>query len=293
MLPQGWKATDLVSDAAWHIDHWTFMRDPLGAAKDLLDKGPGFVIIAGVPFYEALIDEQVRGIVDLLSPFGRVLPQGPVGDTILGWIVRDEGVSRFNPDGSYTSEIYTSKSPDFLDIHNDGAMRPYGLEIDLFALFCSSPAAQGGESILVSSVNVYETLRNEYPRELERLCQPFPFERLHVTPAGQQSITWAPIFQWVTGSLRVHCNRQRVEMAMAKMPGQFGVIEREALDALEEVLGRDELRFRCRLDRGDLLIVDDHLVLHGRDAFTDSPGGSRRSLIRVLIERDAATASRR
>lgn len=286
LLSYGWKAVDLISDPSWHLDYQTFGPDPLGAAGNLLDRGPGFVVVAGVPLYNATIDQQVSGMIDLLAPFGRALPQGPEDETELGWLVRDEGVSRFNADGSYASAIYTSKSPDFLDIHNDGAMHPYGLDVDLFALFCSSPASEGGESSLVSSLKAYQILQSEYPSELERLCKPFPFERSHVTPSGEQPIIWAPIFEWVNETLRVHCNRQRIEMAMTMMSGQFSVTERAALEALEEVLGRDELRFRYRLDQGDLLLVDDHLVLHGRDAFIDAPG-AKRCLIRMLIQKDA------
>jgi hypothetical protein len=285
VLSHEWKAGDLTGNPSWRPDFQTLGRDSLGVAKDLLDNGPGFAIVTGVPILEATIDAQVNQVINFLKVFGNPLPQGPEGDTKLGWLVRNEGVSRFGPDGSYVPQIYTSKSADFLDIHNDGAMRPYGLDVDLFALFCLSPAEVGGESTLVSSLSVFSMLQKEYPRELERLCKAFPFERSHVTPSGQEPIIWAPVFEWVKGRLRVHCNRQRIEMAWATIPEQFGAVERAALEALDDILGRDELQLRCQLGQGDLLIVDDHLVLHGRDSFVDTPDRAKRCLIRILLQR--------
>lgn len=291
-LSHEWKAEDLTSNSSWRPDFRTLGRDSLDVAKGLLDNGPGFAIVTGVPIHEATIDAQVNQVVDLLTVFGHPLPQGPEGDTKLGWIVRDEGASRFGPDGSYVPQIYTSKSADFLDIHNDGAMRPYGLDVDLFALFCLSPAEAGGGSTLVSSLSVFSMLQKEHPKELERLCEAFPFERSHVTPSGQTPIIWAPVFEWVEGRLRVHCNRQRIEMARATIPEQFGAIERAALEALDDILGRDELQIRYQLSQGDLLIVDDHLVLHGRDSFVDAPDRAKRCLIRILLQRDGSISAR-
>jgi len=289
-MPHDWQAEDLARGNSWHFDFGAPGQDALQAARAALDTGPGFAVVSNLPVPDLTTDEHVKRAVDLVALFGSPLPQGPEGDTTLGWLVRDEGVSRFDSHGMYVPNVYTSKSADFLDIHNDDAMHPYGHNIDIFALFCLSASDSGGGSTLVSSRRVYSVLRDEYPEQFERLCQPFPFERAHVTHSGQDPVISAPVFERVEGRLRVHCNRQRIEMAMATMPDSYGADEEAALDALESVLSRDELQLRLRLGRGDLLIVDDHLVLHGRDSFTDAPGGTRRCLIRILLERHPSGA---
>jgi Taurine catabolism dioxygenase TauD, TfdA family len=88
---------------------------------------------------------------------------------------------RPQPDASDRNRVDTSEPANHLDIHNEGAMRPYGYEIDLLALLCVEPALEGGETILVSAHAVMDVLRREHPAHLDRLRRPFAFERAQVT----------------------------------------------------------------------------------------------------------------
>ncbi|MFI6978986.1 TauD/TfdA family dioxygenase [Embleya sp. NPDC050154] len=50
----------------------------------------------------------------------------------------------------------------------------------------------------------------------------------------------------------------------------------EAPDAVDEVLGDESLFLRLPLRRGDLLVLDNTTVLHGRTSFVDHPDPLRR-----------------
>lgn len=254
-----------------------------------LDGFPGFALVSGVPVDDLPPEQACVFAPELLKSVGDPLLQGPEGAMSLGWLVRDEGSSRFRADGTYRPGIYTSKSADDLDIHNDGAMNPHGHEVDMFGLLCLGTASAGGESTLIRTPAVIDVLRREFPREFERLCQPYAFERSHVAQSGQAPVMWAPIFDLGGARPRVRCNRQRVEMAPAITGVPLDASDLAALDALDEVLGRRDLQYRLTLARGDLLVVDDNAVLHKRGAFTDDPAaGQRRCLVRVLLARRAA-----
>jgi hypothetical protein len=283
---QGWCASDL--------DRLSFSRIPYVADRSSLttalvqrlDDGPGFAIVTGVPLDGLSLEEACDAAPELLSELGEPFLQGSRESARFGWLIRNEGSIRSEPDASHRDGGHMSKSGDHLDIHNEGAMRPYGYEIDLFALLCVESALEGGETILVSARTIIDVLRREHPAHLDRLRRPFAFERAQVTQPGQAPVAWGPVFEEVGGRLRVRYSRQRIEMAPALSGVPLTCEDVAALDALDEVLSRPDLQFRHMLSPGDLLVVDNHLVLHGRSGYTDDGGaGRRRCLVRVLLER--------
>lgn len=197
--------------------------------------------------------------------------------------MRDEGVNRFDSDGNFRQGVYTSKSRDAIDIHNDGAMEPYGHQIYISSLLCVKAASAGGHNVLVSALAVLDIMHREYPEHVDRLRHPFPFERGHVTPKGGEAVIFAPVFDLSRPALRVHWNRQRIEMAEEITGVPLSPSAMEALDALEEVIMRPEVQLTHILRPGELLVINDDLVLHGRSAFSDNV--TRRCLVRILFAR--------
>lgn len=280
----GWVAADLVADKSWMIEYTDDSTALAAEVESRLDAGPGFALVTGVPVAGLSDEDAARMAPELVRSFGVPLVQGPEDSPTFGWLVRDEGSRRFHPDGSFVEGIYTSKSRDSLDIHNDGAMSPYDHEVARFALLCLGSASSGGESILISTHTVVQILCDEYPEALARLRRSFGFERRHVAHAGQKPVLWAPIIDDSGPTLRVRFNRQRVEMAPAVTGVALTDEDIHALDVLDSVLHRAEGQFRCVLNPGDLLIVDDNRIVHSREAFVDDPAsGQRRCLVRVLL----------
>ena len=102
---------------------------------------------------------------------------------------------------------------------------------------------------------------------------------------GQAPVSWGPVFEEVGGRLRVRYSRPRIEMAPALSGVPLTSEDVAALDALDEILSRPDLQFRHILSPGEFLVVDNHLVMHGRSGFTDV--GRQRCLVRVLLARRA------
>jgi hypothetical protein len=289
-IEPGWKRDSFDSPDAWQIpydDDYSRLTDRVMAR---LDDNLGFVVIKDVPTDRMSLDGVQDLALRMLAGLGRPVRQGPVRRSRLTWLVRHEGLSRFTPDGRFQEGIHTSKTRDGLELHNDSATRPYGTDFDFFALLAYRSAKSGGESLLVNARTVYSVLRREFPGELARLRQPFAFERRHVTNHGQNPISWDPVFTEAGKRLRVRCNRQRIEMACELTDAPLRSEERAALDALDNILARPELRITFTLQEGECLVVDDHDVLHGRTSFIDHQAqDQRRCLIRVLMTRSAAT----
>ena len=65
-----------------------------------------------------------------------------------------------------------------------------------------------------------------------------------------------------------HYARVMVEPGMARAGKPLTNRQRAALDALDEVLADDSLAFTHRLQRGEMLVIDNVATVHGRTAFT-------------------------
>lgn len=295
-----WQPVDAGEATGLPIPYSPDHRSLAGAISAALDPagGPGFAVVTGLPVDPAAPEESAQTALAVLRKIGTPLLQGPPADRTLTWLVRYEGVRRFHADGTFQGGVYTSKSRDGIEIHNDSAMRPYGYEIDISALLCVESAEQGGASTLVSTSEVTAELRRDFPAEFARLCRPFVFERTHVTPPGGATLIPLPVFDLSGGRtgkepFRVHWNRQRIEMGAVESGEPLTAEDVAALDALDEVLSRPELRTTHVLRPGELLVLDDHRVLHGRAEFSDAQGsgtGNHRCLVRILLSREPAAA---
>ncbi|MGI5336598.1 TauD/TfdA family dioxygenase [Streptomyces sp. CA-181903] len=149
----------------------------------------------------------------------------------------------------------------------------------LLGLLCVRPAAHGGETLLASGHTVHNRLLAESPWALSRLYQEFHFGR------GTGFDRRRPVFRRHGTDLRVHYNRRGIERAHEEAGAPLTPGDRAALDAVDRILSDPRTALRFPLRRGDLLWLDNAVVLHGRTAFTDSPNPhARRCLARVWVD---------
>ncbi len=156
-----------------------------------------------------------------------------------------------------------------LQVHTDNPYRDPvpGLQL----LHCLTNDAIGGDSIVVDGFHAARLLRDESPKDFATLTHwPVPFEY-------RSSDAWlraaAPLIELApTGELlAVRFNNRSLaapRIPLGAMPGFYAAYRRFA-----EILERPELHVRFKLEPGQLFIVDNRRVLHGRDAFSGS--GSR------------------
>ncbi|MFD8998942.1 TauD/TfdA family dioxygenase [Streptomyces abikoensis] len=149
----------------------------------------------------------------------------------------------------------------------------------LMGLLCVRQAAQGGDTLLVSGHTVHNRLLTDHPWALPRLYQDFHFGR------GSGFDRLRPVFQRHGADLRVHYNRRGIELAQREAGAPLTPGERAVLDAVDRMLSDRRTVLRIPLRPGDLLWLDNTVVLHGRTAFTDPPAPhGRRCLARVWVD---------
>ncbi|DAZ96194.1 TPA: hypothetical protein N0F65_012384 [Lagenidium giganteum] len=162
--------------------------------------------------------------------------------------------------------------------HTDGTyMRdPPGLQV----FNCIEQAENGGESRYIDAFNVAETLRKEDPAAFEVLANTrLPY---HHFDDDAHLATLEPIIK-LDGQGRIvqfrHNDYDRAPLTHLtfEQVGEFY----SAHSKLMEVMRRPEMELIIKLQVGQMIVVDNHRVLHARSAFD----GSSRALIGCYIGR--------
>lgn len=244
---------------------------------DEIENGRGFMLIRGIP-RERYSDGECELIYwGLGVHLGNPVSQNARGHR-LGH-VRDEGRELSDPNAR---AYQTSQRMDF---HTDL------LPIDVLGLFCMRTAKSGGASKLVSALTIHNVLRTECPDLLETLYGTFHLDWRGEEPAGEQPWFSIPMFSVCDG----HVTARIVSLPYYESAARFGeqyrptAIQREALLTVQEIANRPELMLTMNFEEGDIQLINNHIMMHAREAYEDHPEpGRQRHLLRMWIAVDDA-----
>jgi len=245
-----------------------------------LEQGRGLALVSGLPverYDEADLRRLWYGLGLLL---GRPVSQSNAGLRMK--IIQDEGAAApalhgkvETANGTFLGSYSRAVSTGPLRFHTDRS--------DVVGLLCAGQSASGGLSKVASTLAVHNELLGRRPDLLELLWQPYPRSRLGEEAGGENLHYLLPIFGLRDGQITSHYSRTFIEASQLQ-PGapRLSAAQVEAMDLLHQVA--DELCHRMTLAPGDLQFVNNHVVYHARDAFTNDPGtGQVRRLFRLWL----------
>jgi alpha-ketoglutarate-dependent taurine dioxygenase len=266
--PRAWRA-DTIDDPA----RWYYRGDDIDAVKDALERGRGFAVV-----------EAPAGAGDLRELYwsvGQRLGE-PFAQNVQGvmlYDVRDTGQdvsqgARFSVT-NYESSFHTDNS--FGDT-----------VLDYVGLLCLKTAKSGGVSQVVSGVAVCDVLAREHPDELATLMRPFHVDRRGGVRPGESPTARFPVIEWRGGELLFRYLRYWIQAGHEKAGEPLTAEQVRALDMLDGVLARPDLRAEFALKPGDIYFINNRWILHNRTAFEDHPEPERRRhLVRLWLRRRA------
>jgi len=236
-------------------------RELMASIKNVLDKGLGFAILDRLPLDSISIEEAEKALFILSSLIGRPVPQNRKG--LMFWDVQDLGLKPLAGSG-----VRPSQSNIALDLHNDFVSNPvFPPYIGLLAL---QVAKEGGESLFASFYTIHNHLLQYYPHILERLYQPFYFDRMG-EHGDEEPTSYQSIFKYqnghLTSRLDIHLIKRGYEMR-AKSMDEAAII---ALEALKNISVNQSLCFQEAMEPGQVQFVNNNVVAHGRDKYKDGP----------------------
>lgn len=237
-----------------------------GVARELGD-GRGFALIRGL---DASEPETLRGMFWAIgNHLGTPVMQNTRGEILSE--VRDLYAGA--PRGIDTRGF---ESNDELRFHADGG--------DCIGMACVRQAPSGGANGLVSLLSIYNELLAHHPEHLDVLCRGFPlYVRKEKGAAGSRlgkvNEKRIPVFAWERGHMSAWLNLKLAEIAAQVSGSRMSHGEQAALECLEEIAERPELKLSFRQRPGDVLFVHNLAVMHRRDRYTDDPAPAESRLL--------------
>jgi alpha-ketoglutarate-dependent taurine dioxygenase len=158
----------------------------------------------------------------------------------------------------------------------------------LVGLFCLESAAEGGLSRFVSLVTAHERLRAQDPALLERLYQPFCWDRQAEHAPGDARVSRHPVFEREDGGLAARYYEDYVVKGHEMAGEPLDASGMAALAALRDLVDAPEHWVEFRIEKGQLQYLNNRRFAHSRTAFADSDRNRGRHMLRFW-NRDEGT----
>ena len=239
---------------------------------DELDTGRGFVVLRGLPIGPRFDRAAAAAVFwAICARIGRLVPTTKDGSLLNH--VYDRGPGQDPNARAYTTNIGGH-------IHTDG--------VEIVGLMCLRPAASGGESIIASSMTVFNTLLEEHPEWLpvlfKRMACDWKTEEPPGSPGWYPQSLYCYVDGWLSATLKTGFQRsaQRFDGVVPLTGAELACFE-----YLESIPERPGVTLHMALEPGDIQLVNNYVTLHSRTAYEDDPAkpDERRHMLRYWIDR--------
>jgi len=244
----------------------------LAGLEEVLHQGRGFILLRGIPV-ERYSEGQLAAIFwGIGSYFGTGLAQSIKGDR-LGHVIdlSDTGEDR--------RHMRNYELGGHLRMHTD-------LNNDLVALMMLQHARSGGESRIASSLAVHNIILDEHPDYLDPLYRGYHFHILRGDRGADAALTdhRVPVFVDHGDAVSCHFNPSPIDRAVERAGVTLTETEAGAVRFVAEVATRPGVYLDMALQPGDIQILNNHVIMHGRTDYQDYPEmARRRHLLRLWL----------
>ncbi|OCC24493.1 taurine dioxygenase [Croceicoccus estronivorus] len=238
-----------------------------------MDRGRGFVLVRGLRS-ELYSDALSAAIFFLLGlHLGRPMAQNQFGD-LFDHVVATSDKTMDDP------SALPSRTRDRLNFHSDSS--------DVVGLMCLRGAREGGASILISGVTIYNEVVRRRPDLAPLLYETWHYDwyrQDHDAPARYYS---SPMVSFVDGVFSMYAGSNMIRSAQdypevpRMTPQQY-----ELLDLLDEIFLEPGLPVTMDFRPGDIQWLLNYAALHSRSGYRDFEQPERkRHLLRLWLKRD-------
>ncbi len=264
----------------------------LADIRDELESGSGMVLLRGLPTSRYSEDELRCLWMGLGANLGTPVYQNCRGELMRA--IRDEAGAAATDLGATYGEVKGAGKDGgtFLSSYartlSNGALRFHTDRCDVVGLLCVRQAAQGGVSTLASSPAVHNAMLARRPDLAAALYRPVWRSRLGEEAGGETLAYPLPVFDQRPGPdgrgrFTSHYSLTYIEAAQLRSDvPRLEPAQREAIDMLMKLAA--ELSFEMRFQPGDIQLINNHVIYHGRTPFEDdAAAGQDRLLLRLWL----------
>lgn len=166
-------------------------------------------------------------------------------------------------------------------IHSDG---PQLLNPPNYVLMaCVQKASKGGYSILTSIKKILSELKKKDKKTLSILKEKFFFEKRGFYFKGQAKVLKKPIFEINNKEFKFRYLREYINSGYEIKSVNLLESQNKALDKLDILLSKKKNQYIFKLDKGEMLLLNNQKLAHGRSGF-NLKNNNNRSLLRVWFK---------
>ncbi len=234
---------------------------------------PGYFILSGLTHLDEASTR--RFVLVVSATLGEPMPDDFSGNLIRE--VRYRGVAL---EESATARYSDTRQGG--NLHTDGMHRPGAIPI-YFTLFCVRQAAVGGALVLVHIDDLVRELRQD-PEVVKALCEPVHFDTRADDPRHPRTVL-RPILEIGDQAPQIAYLREYVDSGH-RQPGipSLSTAQIHAMDQLDALLERADLQLHLQLEPGQMIVVNNRTIVHGRTPFEQrSNGENERLLLRTWV----------
>lgn len=253
---------------------------PLGALAQRLRRvendlinGRGFVVIRGLPRERYDNDDMCLLYWGIGAHLGKPWAQNRHGH-VLG-DVSDQGKDVRDPTAR-GNELGSVALP----YHCDGS--------DLIGLMCLQKGAEGGVSTVCNALAIHNDMVRQAPELAAELYKPQPYDFRGEQAGGRKPYYMMPVFTEWNDRLFMRYIRPYI-LASQRHPESPRItkLAEQAMKQLDEMTRDRQYEVFMDFEPGDIQLINNYHVLHGRTAYRDDPSTGRvRHLKRLWLETD-------
>ena len=239
-----------------------------------LENGRGAVRLRGLDAARFTEDELRQVFWGIGGHLGTALYQSAKGE-MMGEVRDETRLATQTYEPVEPGKVASSRSR----TRGTGPLRWHTDRCDVIALLCARNARAGGVSKLASIVTIYNEIGRRRPDLLALLCQDYWRSRpKDEDGTGVERAFALPVFSVLDGKLTCQYSRTYVEQAQefADVP-RLTAAQNEALDLLAAVA--EETCLHCPFEPGDIQLLNNHVIFHGRTAYEDDAGTRQERLL--------------
>ena len=252
-----------------------YLRKNILDLKKNIDKGKYHIIIRN---FEKKPDKISHKIEKFAKLFGRPLIQNKLGQK---FVIIKPNVSLIKKNQiNRNIKLRYHQTNAGGAIHSDGPQLATPPKYVIMA--CIRQADKGGSSIITSAQKIFFFLQKKRPEVLKILKKNFFFERRGFNYSNQ-NILKSPIFKNKDNIFRFRYLREYIEAAYIIKKIKLKKKESDAFNYLDTLLAQKKFQNKYRLNQGDIIILNNNHLAHGRSSFKIN-AAKQRSLMRVWIK---------
>lgn len=165
-------------------------------------------------------------------------------------------------------------------IHSDGPQHLIPPKYLIMA--CEQNSLKGGDTVIVNTKKIYNYLKQHKPKFLNILNKKIFFERRGFN-FKNENVFSKPIFNNKNNSFIFRYLRDYIEKGYSIRKKKISKKLTRALNYLDRLLKSKKFMKKIKLKRGDLILLNNHTLAHGRTTFKINKKFHQRLLYRIWI----------